>query len=250
MQSKYWNWFLGEASPGIVDFGQENGHFDMNVQSPINAPQPFWAGRRLIILPAGGEPPVGSNRIPIWIDAEGIFGTGQHPTTGLCLQVLERHLSTGAKVIDVGTGTGILAVAAVKLGAGCVCAVDTDPKAMEAAIKNFQLNGVDKQIRIRQGSIEAIPEEAGDRGPASLVIANILAGALEQLFSEGLDGLVQPDGLLVLSGVLLSQTPALRACLQDYGFNLLAQEREEEWVCMLARRIPSERSKQVWINKR
>ena len=141
--------------------------------------------------------------------------------------------------MDVGTGTGILAVAAVKLGARAVVAVDIERDAVNAAIENFRLNGVEKRIRIRQGSIEAIPEAGGTPEPASLVIVNILAGAIERLFSEGLDALVEPDGLLVLSGVLLAQTPVLRACLEKYGFRLAAQEREDEWVCMLARRSRS-----------
>ena len=87
--------------------------------------------------------------------------------------------------------------------------------------------------------VSAALEGAGKHGPASFVMVNILANAIEQLFSEGLEALVQPGGLLVLSGILLAQTAAIRACLQINGFNLIAQEHEEEWVCMLAERLRS-----------
>lgn len=207
----------------------------MEIQPSSRSLRPFWTGKKLVVLPAGAKPPLESERIPVWIDSEGSFGTGEHPTTRLCLKVLERHLSAGAVVVDVGTGTGILSIAAVKLGARAVTAVDIDPDAVKAAVHNFHLNGVEKRIRIRRGSIGVILE-TGTPEQASLVIVNILAGAIEQLFSEGLAGLVEPDGWLVLSGVLPAQTPALRACLWRNGFDLAAQEREQEWVCMLARR--------------
>ena len=203
-----------------------------------NPSQPFWAGRRLILLPMGVEPASGGDRIPIWIRPDGAFGTGEHPTTQLCLNALERHLPKGAKVIDIGTGTGILAIAAIKLEAGRVLAVDIEPEAVDSAIKNAAANNVQNQIETRLGSIEVALEDAGDHGPATVVIVNILAGAIERLFSEGLELLVRPGGLLVLSGILQTQTSAVRSCLYRYGFALKAQEKQGEWACLLASRLP------------
>jgi ribosomal protein L11 methyltransferase len=203
-----------------------------------NTSQPFWIGHLLIILPMGAEPACAGDRIPIWIRSEGIFGTGEHPTTKLCLQALERHLPKGAKVIDIGTGTGILGIAAIKLGAGSVLAVDIESGAVDSAIKNAAANNVQNYIETRLGSIEVALEDAGNHGPAMVVIVNILAGAIERLFSEGLESLVRPGGLLVLSGILQTQTSAVRACLHHYGFALKAQEKQGEWACLLADRLP------------
>jgi ribosomal protein L11 methyltransferase len=199
--------------------------------------KPFWTGRRLIVLPVGAEPASGGDRIPIWIRPEGAFGTGEHPTTRLCLKALERHLPKGASAIDIGTGTGILAIAAIKLGAGRVLAVDIDPEVVDSAITNAAANDVQDLIETRLGSIEVALEDASNHGPAAVVIVNILAGAIEGLFSEGLELLVRPGGLLVLSGILQTQTSAVRVCARNHGFDLLAQEQEGEWACILARRV-------------
>jgi ribosomal protein L11 methyltransferase len=203
-----------------------------------NTSQPFWIGRRLIILPVGAEPASGGERIPIWIRSDGAFGTGEHPTTKLCLKALERHLPKGANVIDIGTGTGILAIAAIKLEASRVLAVDIEPEAVDSAIKNAAANNVENNIETRLGSIDVALEEARNHGPATVVIVNILAGAIERLFSEGLELLVQPGGNVVLSGILWAQTSAIRACLHSHGFTMMAQEKEGEWACLMARRLP------------
>jgi ribosomal protein L11 methyltransferase len=196
-------------------------------------------GRRLVILPKGAEPALGDGRIPIWIESGGIFGTGGHPTTRLCLKALECLLPTGGMAADIGTGTGILAVAAAKLGAPYVLAVDNDPDAVRAASRNVRLNGAENQVAVRLGSVERVRREVKARGPVSLAVANILADVLEDFFSKGLVAVLQPGGGLVLSGFLAAQTPAIRACLVISGFELLSQEREREWICLLARRLGS-----------
>lgn len=175
--------------------------------------------------------------IPLRIDSGGVFGSGTHPSTQLCLRALERHLALGATVVDLGTGTGILAIAAAKLGADTILALDIDAESVRVAAQNVVANGVEQQIRVRQGSLAELLSAQADGGPASLVVVNILAGIVESLFREGLAAAVQPGGLLVLAGILASQTPGIRASLQWHGFKQLAQERDGEWVCILAERL-------------
>ena len=199
---------------------------------------PLRIGRRFLVVPLDFPPSSDTDLIPLRIDPGGAFGSGTHPTTQLCLRALERHLIPGASVVDLGTGTGILAIAAAKLGASNVLALDIDGESVRVAAQNSAANGVDKQILVRQGSLAELLSAQVDQGPAALVLVNILAGIVESLFQDGLAAAVIPGGLLVLSGILVPQTPGIRACLQWSGFKQLAQERDGEWVCILAERLP------------
>jgi ribosomal protein L11 methyltransferase len=194
---------------------------------------PFYSGRQLVIAPPQFDLPIEPRKVPICIDPGSAFGT-THPTTQLCLQAIERHLKPGATMIDLGTGTGILAIAAAKLGAESVVAVDNDADAVRVARENSAANGVAGKTRVQLGSLEQILN--GDLGimQASLVVANILANVIVAFFGQGLAQTVTPGGLLILSGILRAQTPEIRACLQWHGMELLAQERMEEWVCIIA----------------
>ncbi len=208
----------------------------MTAEQYSDKPQPYWIGRRIAVLPEGADPIAG--RLPVWIRPGGAFGTGGHPTTRLCLRALERHVEPGARVLDVGTGTGILAIAAASLGAGWVLAVDTDMPSVDAARENVRLNGMTERIKILPGSIGAALEETGQSGKVSLAVVNIPIGIVPALLSEGLAAAVAPGGLLSVSGLLASQSPILRADLPARGFNFLGQEREGEWAGILARRSP------------
>jgi ribosomal protein L11 methyltransferase len=199
--------------------------------------QPLWVGHRLMVVPMDFESTSKSNLIPLRIDPGEAFGSGTHPTTQLCLMALERRLIPGITVVDIGTGTGILAIAAAKLGANDVLALDIDPEAVHVARENSVANGVDKQIRVKQGSLAEVFIDQADREPASLVIVNILAGIVENLFHDGLATTVRPGGLVILSGLLPTQTPGIRACLQWYGLKQLAQAQQDDWVCILAERL-------------
>lgn len=190
---------------------------------------------RLLIVPTGADPPLDPGLIPIRIDGRRAFGDGTHPTTRLCLQAIERHLVPGASLLDLGTGTGILSIAAARLGAGPILALDIDPEAVQAARENLALNQVGDKIRLEQGSLAQIL--AGEFGlvQAHLVVANILAGVITNFFEEGLTRVLFPGGWLILSGILLTQTPEIRARLQWHGLKQLAQEQIDDWVCIIAR---------------
>jgi ribosomal protein L11 methyltransferase len=181
------------------------------------------------------EPPL----LPIRIDPGSAFGTGHHPTTQLCLMAIERHLAPGATVLDLGTGTGILAIAAARLGAGHVLAVDTDAEAVRVARQNLALNDVANIVRVETGSLPQVRSGQWDIAQADLVVANILAHVIVGFFEHGLVQSMAPGGLLIVSGFLRSQTPDIRARLQWHRLELVAEERMAEWSCLIVRLIPT-----------
>ncbi len=190
----------------------------------------------MMVIPAWLAPPLDPDILPIRLDPGPAFGTGAHPTTRLCLRAVERHLVPGASVIDLGTGTGILAIAAAKLGAAAVLAVDTHAESVRVARENAAANSVAQTVRVEEGSLEGILSGEWGRTQAPLVLANILAGVIVSLLEQGLGLTVAPGGLLVLSGMLSTQTLDIRARLQWAALEQVAQEEDDEWVCILARR--------------
>ncbi len=179
---------------------------------------PIQVSARLWIVPSWHAAP-DPTAINIVLDPGLAFGTGSHPTTRLCLEWLDRHLVPGSSVIDYGCGSGILAIAAARLGATAVAGVDIDPQAVIASRYNAQRNGV--VVRFA-GAEDPRPE------PADLVVANILANPLKVL-APLLAELVLPGGHIVLSGILLSQAEAVAA---DYvrWFDLDPFAGSEGWV--------------------
>lgn len=199
--------------------------------------QPVRVGRRWMVIPPQLDLAVEPPLIPVRIDPGSAFGTGRHPTTQLCLMAIERHLKPGAVVMDLGTGTGILAIAAAKLDAGRVLAVDTDAEAVRVAQENVAVNGVASQVRVELGSLPQVRAGQWDITQAHVVVANILAHVIVGFFEHSLAQAVAPKGLLIVSGILHSQTPEIRARLQWHGLALLAEERIAEWSCLIARPI-------------
>lgn len=172
---------------------------------------PMRFGERLWVVPAGYEPPA-PEAINLRLDPGLAFGTGTHPTTALCLHWLDRNPPRNAKVIDYGCGSGILAVAALLLGATAVRAVDNDPQALIATVDNARKNGV-------AAGVQAVRPEQLDDEPTDVLLANILAGPLLELQPRFAD-LLKPGGRLVLSGVLESQVAALLSRYQaDFAFS-------------------------------
>jgi ribosomal protein L11 methyltransferase len=211
----------------------------MNRPADRNQPnegQPIRIGRRFLVVPLSSDPPPEPALIPIRLEADKVFGSGTHPTTQLCLAALERHLRPGYAVLDLGTGSGILAIGAARLGAAAVLALDTDAEAVRVARANCAANGVAAQVRVEEGSLAEFLSGQLGMNEASLVVVNILAHVILDLFAQGLTRAVTPGGLLILSGLVTAQTPEIRAALHWHGLQLLAQEQKDGWVCILARR--------------
>lgn len=198
---------------------------------------PVKIGERLVVVPAWLEWSA-SGRAAVRIDPGMAFGTGTHPTTRLCLEMVESLYSTSGMspetVIDVGCGSGILAVAALKLGAGQALGVDVDPEALQAAQENASLNGVDDRLVLGLGSVAEIRARRFAIKQAPLVLANILAPVIIKLLDEGLGALVMAGGYLVLSGILDEQAGEVEDALRLNGLKLVAIQQQEDWVALLA----------------
>ncbi|MGB9521645.1 MAG: 50S ribosomal protein L11 methyltransferase, partial [Anaerolineales bacterium] len=202
---------------------------------------PIPIGKRLIIVPAWLENPQ-PERLAIRMDPGMAFGTGTHPSTQLCLEMIEEILlsmSTSLsnrrmKIIDIGCGSGILSIAALKCGAARALAVDTDDLAIRATIENAGANHVLENLECGKGSVEQILSGQFSFRQAELVVANILAPIILTLFEQGLSRLVSPDGILILAGILEEQAKDIEEALNKNGFHSISKRRSGDWVALNA----------------
>ena len=189
--------------------------------------RPMQFGTRLWVCPSWLQPPE-PDAVNLLLDPGLAFGTGTHPTTDLCLRELDAMELAGVTAVDYGCGSGILAVAALKLGAALALGVDNDPQALVASLDNAQRNGLAAQhLQV------ALPEDvvlAEWQQRAEVVIANILAGPLMQL-SDTLLQFLRPGGTLLLSGLLQTQADELRQHYADRITLRIAAEKDG-WVCL------------------
>jgi ribosomal protein L11 methyltransferase len=199
---------------------------------------PIEIGKLMVIVPAWLENPR-PERVAVKIDPGMAFGTGTHPTTRLCLEWIEMilgeadHAALSAyDVLDVGCGTAILAVAALKLGARRALGVDIDPLAVRVAGENALVNGVADRLELATGSVAETVAGKFSLRQAPLVLANILAPVLIQLFGDGLAELVSPGGSLILSGILDTQAAGVIAAGEAKGLTLAGQLQELDWVAI------------------
>ncbi len=190
-------------------------------------------GRRLWVCPTAAEPPQDPEAVVVRLDPGLAFGTGTHPTTALCLQILDSLPVAGRSVIDYGCGSGILGIAALKLGAAHVLAVDIDPQALLATRDNALRNGVSANIEVRGVDTAGIAPDAG-LPPAFCVMANILAGPLIEL-APTLTAVCEPGGYLLLSGLLKAQAYAVKAAYSS-AFAMVRVVERDDWCCIYARR--------------
>jgi ribosomal protein L11 methyltransferase len=205
--------------------------------------QPIPIGKRLIIVPAWLESP-DEKRIPIKIDPGMAFGTGTHPTTQLCLELLENYFDASSSLvtrhlslIDIGCGSGILAIAALKLSATSALGVDIDEAAVKVSRENADVNGIAAgQFTLGVGSVpEVLAGRFGVRS-ATLVLANILAPVIIRLFDDRLADLVAPGGMLILSGILEEQAGTVISAAQAHGMELVEKRQMGDWVAMSYKR--------------
>ena len=193
--------------------------------------KPIPIGDSLLITPAWQTPKDKQNKVIIRINPAMAFGTGAHPTTQLCLRLLEHQLTSGMSVIDIGCGSGILSIAALKLGASHLLAVDISEEAVASAKENAGLNLISPdELEIGKGSVEEIRTGRFTCKQAPLVMVNILAPVIIHLFEQGLADLVAPDGKLLLSGILDHQGGNVLNAALKAGFSLAEQLPQEDWV--------------------
>ena len=189
-------------------------------------------GRNLVIRPSWVDYKPLETELVIDLDPGLAFGTGYHPTTYTCLEVLERLIKPDFAVLDVGTGSGILAVAAAKLGAREVLALDTDPVAVKSAKQNFQRSHLGDQVVAIQGSV---PHKLVMDSYYDLVLANISARAISER-AESLSPTLKAGGYLVASGIISDQRDTAEDGLKSSGFAILEACIKEDWVTLICSR--------------
>jgi ribosomal protein L11 methyltransferase len=190
-------------------------------------------GRRLVIRPTWRRHRARRDDVVIALDPGMAFGTGLHPTTRLCLASLEPLAADGrlegARVLDVGCGSGILAIAAVRLGAAATLGVDTDPIAVDATLANARRNRLGRRVRARGGSIPT------GEPPFDVVLANLIAGILVPL-APGLRDELHPGGWLVASGIFVDREGEVRAAFEAAGLAVTERMAEGDWIALTCRR--------------
>ncbi len=191
--------------------------------------KPQQIGERIVVKPTWEEYAPRPRDIIIHIDPGMAFGTGLHATTRLCLRALEDSVTSGMTVADVGTGSGILAIGAILLGATSAIATDNDPVAVRIATENVQLNEVDDHIDVRESSFPPA-------GTFDIVVANILADVILNL-KEELVNAIKPGGLLIASGIIENRAGNVRDGLKSVGLSIVETREEGEWVAILARKV-------------
>lgn len=206
-------------------------------------------GRRTVIVPSWLEHATGPDDVVLHLDPGMAFGTGLHPTTRLCLELLEEIVKPEQRVLDLGTGSGILAIAAARLGARRIHAVDNDPLAVEVAGQNIARNQVASQVQTAVASLGAgrrmghwlATEGNGANAVADvsefadgydLIVANLIARAL-RMMAKDLVAVLRPGGLLISSGIILEREAEVKAAFAETGLHEQARRQEGEWVALV-----------------
>jgi ribosomal protein L11 methyltransferase len=178
----------------------------------------------LVIKPSFKEFSAKPNQIVITIDPKMSFGTGEHQSTKLSLQYLEKYVKPGMKILDVGTGTAVLAIAAAKLGAGSIIAIDNDECCYENSIENCEVNSIQGNIDVRLCEIKEVTENEFD-----LVVANIQRDILLQIKKE-IRERIKKKGILILSGLLIQDKDEIQNAYEKLDFSLCETKIADEWI--------------------
>jgi len=205
--------------------------------------KPVAITNKLTIKPTWEDYEPREGEIIIELDPGMAFGTGTHATTALCLQTLEQYIQPGMDVIDIGTGSGILAVGAVKLGARHVLALDLDPVAVVSATENVQLNKLEDRVTVIQSDLLQVLNQKTEQDtlplgitlPVDLVVANILADII-LLFINDVYEALKLGGIYITSGIIGQKAAEVELALEKAGFKVLQTARDQDWVAIAARK--------------
>ncbi len=192
--------------------------------------QPIHVTERIVITPSW-HPIDDKDKMVLTIDPKMTFGTGYHETTRIMLRMMEQYITPGSTVLDVGTGTGILAIAAIKFGAHNAIGVDIDKWTLDNGLENAGRNGVLDKVVIRVGSLETVTE-----GSFDFVIANIIRNTILELM-DGIIAKLSANGTLLFSGLLASDRTIIENALVERKFSVLSVLRENDWIGIAARQV-------------
>jgi ribosomal protein L11 methyltransferase len=184
---------------------------------------------RIVICPSWMEYAAKPGEVVVEMDPGMAFGTGHHPTTHMCLSEMEKLVTPGSRVMDVGTGSGILTIAAAKLGAGHVLALDIDPVAVKAARSNVRANGLQRVVKVQR---HALSTEDDTQSGFDLVVANLYSKVILSMGPTLMAQLV-PRGNLIVSGIMADRVPEVERHLEAAGCTLLRMSREGDWAVLV-----------------
>ena len=190
---------------------------------------PMAIGQRLAIVPSWEDTAAEDGRVKLVLDPGLAFGTGSHETTALCLEALDGLVQGGERVLDIGTGSGILAIAALKLGAACAEGVDIDPVAVRTAGENAARNGVADRLTVLVGDLS---DKASGR--YQIITANIVAAAICSL-APAVPGLLAEEGVFIASGIIDTRLDEVKAALEAAGLTVQAVHERRGWECLVCR---------------
>lgn len=192
---------------------------------------PEKVSENFVVKPTWREYEAEEGEMVIELDPGRAFGTGSHPTTSLCLKLMEKHIKEGETVIDVGTGSGILMVAADKLNAGEIWGVDIDELAVESAKENLELNNVDpSKTHVFKGDLVKVVKDK----KFDVVVANILADVILLLLGD-MSRVIREDGLMILSGIIEDKLPEIERRIVELGFEIIEVKADKEWRAIIAK---------------
>ena len=192
--------------------------------------KPFYAGEHLVVKPTWEPFDPKPEDLVIEIDPGMAFGSGTHETTGMCLSLLDEMIAGGEEIIDVGTGSGILAIGAALLGASRVLAVDIDPDAVRVAAENVRKNHVDSIVSVQQGDLLQQVSAVCD-----ICVANIISDVIIS-FAAPLKSHIRPGGYFICSGIVSVRADEVAAALTAAGYEILRKDTRGEWTAFLSRR--------------
>ena len=190
--------------------------------------KPSKVGEKIVVKPIWEEYEVKDEELVVELDPGMAFGTGEHETTRMCIQALEKYVQKDSTLFDVGCGSGILAIAAAKLGAKLAVGVDLDPVAVESAKENVGFNNIDN-IEILHGNLIEVID-----GKADIVVANIIAEII-CILTEDVSRVIKPNGYFITSGIIHDRVEMVTNKLEECGFEVVKVNKDGEWNCIIAK---------------
>ena len=221
---------------GFTD--EELGDWTIKAQKVINQDwsqkwkehwKPTQASERVIICPSWENYEQKKDDVLITLDPGSAFGTGTHATTQLCIRAIEKYLKNGDEVADIGTGSGILAITAIKFGASHAIAIDNDPLVIDVAKDNAQMNGVYNKIDFSHATADTLTEQY------DFVCANILHNVLAEIMGD-LKNIMKPQGLMSLSGILNEKKPVVLEAIEKEDLEIIEELHQDQWVSFVVRK--------------